>query len=403
MFPTPHATRVARLVLPHVDEIDFAPGFRRRAAIAGLPASPVTHDIRSPTYLTDLGVRLSTDPSRFLALNLGLDAPLETRALAERADGDAELERLALAWRADDLSTVDLLGIVNGTALFTGDWDTLGRLAHHVLDTGRPIDDYALAVAAGTLLAKQADARALDALERAADIAAGPYLRFMARLRRAAALTKRFADPRAALSVLDDATKSARESVDNLEMTRSDLGVLESVADNLSCLALLSDGADPGRVMAVLDAAETRMLAVDHEDLVVVDVDAAARYRAQIRVNAAQLRWRAGQRDAAVQRIERHVVVTRDEHPYSLSEALSIAGEFAYLTGKLDDAIGQLRAAEAMLVDEATPVRLAACRKVLVAAYHKHHDEQDRDEVLAALTDDPLGLALLRKNVGSAA
>ena len=402
MPPITHATRVARLVLSHVHEIDFAPGFRRRAAIAGLPASPVTRDIRSPTYLTDLGVRLSADPSRFLTLNLGLDVQLETQALAERADDDAELEQIARAWGADELSTEVLLGIINSTALFAGDWDALGRLVHQVLRTGRPVDDYALAVSAGTLLANHRDTRALEALQRAADAATGPYLRFMARIRRAAALTKRFSDPRAAVSVLDHATKSAQDSFNNLEMTHSDLAVLESVADNLCCLARLSAGDDLGHVMAVLDVADARIHGVDREDLVVVDVDAAARYSAQIRVNAAQLLWRAGHHEAALQRIVRHVAVTRDGHPYSLSEALSIAGEFSYLMAQLDDAIGYLRAAEAMLAQEATPVRLEACRKVLVAAYHKRHDEQDRDKVMASLTTDRLGLALLLENLGSA-
>lgn len=396
MRPETFLTRTARLVLDFCEGGGhrFAPGFRRRAAIAAITATAATRDIRTPTYLTDLGVRPLSDPSRFFRLNVALYPELDELVAAEPTDSRATCQEIVRRCAPEPEACAYLGALLDSLISFLGDWQLAHRIVDELLVSGIPVHSSALATTAGTVLAGQKDPRALDMFQQAAALTRNPVDAFMSRIRLAATTLKRFNNAAGAIGALDDAGEQATIALADGSITQGDLQVLRAVADNLRCLALLSSGRGAESALLMRETM-ARIHSVDFEDVVVVGHDAQARYAAQIRINQIQLLWRADSRGLALKTADDHVERTRVEHPYSLSEALSIAGEFYYQAGKYDDAIGWLRESESMIAFEASPVRLEACRKVMVAALHQSGRPDERDELLATLNNDPLGMNIV--------
>jgi tetratricopeptide (TPR) repeat protein len=290
-------------------------------------------------------------------------------------------------WISEGAVESRLCAQLDACICFTGDWAATLQLVTAVEAAGHELTSIRAQLYAGTVLCAQGDARGLR-LYKAITVAANPATSHMARIRLAAAQLKRFGLVDEAIATIESAQASCeRWSVDGL-ISRGDAVALAAVGHNLRALAELR----AGRRDAAFEFINRACSAHDENGFVVLDGDSVERYRAQARVNHVQLLWLRGDYAGAMSAIRRHVARTRNAHPYSLSEALSVAGQLHYSGGLIEEAVSFLAEAEALLRREATPVRLQKCRKILAGALHRLGDIEERDKVLVSITADPLGM-----------
>ena len=383
---TVYPLRVARRALELTGSGVFADGFIQRAAAAALPALPTSRDIRNPHYLTDLGVREFKDPGVFFEAHLALNPELH----AERPDDDLgrTLDGWCRAWVCGDVPVSRLSALFEVLIGFQGDWDAALHVAAFVAAHREGPVDHTLAVYAATTLAARADPLALPMFDTAARLAPTDADHFMVLVRKATYEFKRNRSIAGGNAVLDLAVELLdRWRRDNL-LSPGDREVLHAVSGNLRALshAMRKDWA------GALQLLEHARAEIDAEGLVVVDTDARGRYRAQIRINLAQTHWLRGDTEAALRVIEEHAELIVDDHPYSVSEALAIASYMNYRTGRYPRALTLGRRAERILRGEASPVRLASCRKTLIGALHRSGQSSLAERGCGLAARDPLGL-----------
>lgn len=388
MLPALSPMRVAARVIERSEETSFAEGFLERASAAALPAAPRNRDIRTPNNLSDLGVRASRDPLLFYQHNLQLDPALAGLAdQTEPDDGSAQNAWIA-AWDAGQVSVGQMKGALDAYVSFQGDWESACNLGRLIAESPRAIDNFQLALSVAAILGAVGNAASIENFDRAANIATTEIELFMCSVRRAACELKRFKRAGDALATLASADALAEQWVRDGLISAADRDALQAVSNNLRALAMLQTGAADEAHALMLSACELS----NSDGLVTVGIDETLRYRAQIRMNLAQLRWRQGHHEEALSRMRDHLEATRREHPFSLSEALVFTGYLSYLMKDHATALDLLAEGEQLIAHEASPVRLEACRKIKLAVLNALSREADVLEVLEALNSDPLGL-----------
>jgi hypothetical protein len=387
---------VSDFILPHVT---FArqvleeppPGlpypFVRRAQIAGLPALPQQNTIEAPTFLMDMGLRRWRDPQVLFKGALAKQPALKKAwsALADKQDEALVLQ--ARAWESDQRSSNEISADLESLTIFTGD-DAAGSAFAQLLDSAvRPFDTARLATAVATMASLTEPRRAYELFQFAASITTNPVSRFLVDLRIVALLIKRLHDYDAALTLIKDLTRVAGSALRHHIVSESDAEAMQVLLLNLRALIEIRQD----RLFDAVTTMERAQAQMPEDGFVMVPTDMADRYRAQVRINVAQALWVAGRQSEAVTQMNRHASVTRGEHPYSLSEALLVAGYFNELAGEHSLALSYCLEAERLLMREGAPTRLAMCRRVAVSALNGLGKRGRAEKLARAIPRDVLG------------
>jgi ATP/maltotriose-dependent transcriptional regulator MalT len=206
-------------------------------------------------------------------------------------------------------------------------------------------------------------------------------------LRLAALMVKRQRDLDGAMKLLRRLDGMATTGVNNFAISEADGLAMRALVLNLQALIeVYSD-----RMLDAVATMERAARIMPEDGLVRIGTDIADRYRAQVRANVAQAQYLAGLESEAVAAANRHASRTRGEHPYSLSEALTVAAYFNEVTGDHTMALSYCHEAERLLVREGAPLRLANCRRIAVAAYAGVGKMARSEKLARTLAKDPLG------------
>ncbi|WP_448059239.1 hypothetical protein [Cellulomonas hominis] len=387
--------------LPHVrlarEALALGPGaglpavFLHRAQLAAIPASPAQSFVETPAHLIDLGVRRWREPQVFFEESLRLRPEWQGRWSALVADQDSAMERVLAGWRQGAVSAPEVEAVTESLAVFTGDLVTAGRLADGVLAAERPVDDVRLAVVLATLICWPRPGDAVALLHRAAALSRTIIGGYLVQLRIAAVLSKRADRQDEAMAVLDRVEHDVLAAGARHRMAAADQGAIRALVANLRALVNLRRGDRAGALAAVTESAGL----MPDGGFVLVSRDMADRYRAQVRINLCLMYLLLGRGHEAVAAADLHVRATRREHPYSLSEALTVAAYVHQQQGVPAMALSYCREAEPLLRREGAPVRLRLCRQVAVAALAAAGRSTKAAALARALAADPLGLRRL--------
>jgi hypothetical protein len=387
---------VSELVLPHVGFArqlleEMPPGLPyplvRRAQMAALPAVPQENTIEAPTFLMDMGLRRWRDPQVLFKGSLAKQPALKRTwaALADKQDEALVLQ--TRAWEADKRSSHEISADLESLTIFTGD-DAAGSAFAQLLDSAvKPFDTPRLATAVATMLSLTDPRRSYELLQRAAGLTTNPVSRFLVDLRIVALLIKRLHDYEGALSLIKDLTKVASAALRHYVVSDADAEAMQVLLLNLRALIEIRQD----RLFESLTTMERAQAQMPDDGFVMVPTDMADRYRAQVRINVAQALWVSGRESEAVTQINRHASITRNEHPYSLSEALLTAAYFNELAGEHSLALSYCLEAERRLMREGAPTRLAMCRRVAVAALNGMGKRGRAEKLARAIPRDVLG------------
>ncbi|MDR2373427.1 MAG: hypothetical protein LBD77_04880 [Bifidobacteriaceae bacterium] len=384
------------LILPHVafarEVLDEPPPglpypFTRRAQIAALPAVPSENTIEAPTFLMDMGLRRWRDPQVLFNGTLRKMPGLKKAWAAEVDRQDEALVLQARAWESDRRASHEISADIESLTIFTGD-DAAGTSFAQLLDSAvKPFDTPRLATAVATMLSLTDPRRSYELFQHAAAIAGDPVSRFVIDLRIIALLIKRLHDYEAALSLIRDLTKVASSALRHHVVSEADAEAMQVLLLNLRALIEIRQD----RLFESVTTMERAQAQMPDDGFVMVPTDMADRYRAQVRINVAQALWVAGRQSEAVTQINRHASTTRGEHPYSLSEALLVAGYFNELSGEHSLALSYCLEAERLLMREGAPTRLAMCRRVAVSALNGMGKRGRAEKLARAIPRDVLG------------
>ncbi|MDR1187174.1 MAG: hypothetical protein LBK95_06945 [Bifidobacteriaceae bacterium] len=384
------------LILPHVA---FArqvleeppPGlpypFLRRAQIAGLPAVPQQNTIEAPTFLMDMGLRRWRDPQVLFKGTLAKQPALKRAWATLVEQQDEALVLQARAWESDQRSTQEISADLETLTIFTGDdaaWSAFAQLLDSAV---KPFDTARLATAVATMVSLTDPRRAYELFQHAASITSDPISHFLIDLRIVALLIKRLHDYEAALTLIKDLTRVAGSALRHHIVSEADAEAMQVLLLNLRALIEIRQD----RLFDSVTTMERAQAQMPDDGFVMVPVDMADRYRAQVRINVAQALWVAGRQSEAVTQINRHASTTRGEHPYSLSEALLVAGYLNELAGEHSLALSYCLEAERLLMREGAPTRLAMCRRVAVSALNGMGKRGRAEKLARAIPRDTLG------------
>jgi hypothetical protein len=251
----------------------------------------------------------------------------------------------------------------------------------------RVIDLPRLAVAVAAVLAIEHPRSAMKLLRHTSTLIDDPSARFMVGLRMAALAVKRLRDHAGAEVLLKQLTTAAHAAVNNRAVSDADGAAMMALILNLKALVEVQQD-------RLLDSVATMRLAADtmpEDGFVKLSEDMADRYRGQVRANVVQALWLSGQESSAVAAVNQHATVTRGEHPYSLSEALTLAAYFNELAGRHTLSLSYCHEAERMLGKEGAPSRLAVCRRIAAAALAGSGKVGRAEKLARSLPKDPLG------------
>jgi hypothetical protein len=387
---------VNRPVLPHVtfarEVLEDPPQglpypFLRRAQVAALPAVPGQNSIEAPAYLMDMGLRKWRDPRSLFRHSLDKDERLRRRWAALARKQPESLAYQAREWETGRRTTGEISADFESLVIFTGD-DAAGWRFAELLDSSvRPVDSPRLAVSLATMFSLTDAAKAYELLKKAAELTTDPVSRFLVDLRILALLIKRLGDYDGALAMIKDLTKVASSAVRHHVVSEADGEAMRVLLLNLRALVEIRQD----RLFDCVTTMERAQAQMPDDGFVKVPVDMADRYRAQVRINVAQALWVCGRESEAVTQINRHATVTRQEHPYSLSEAVLVAAYFNELAGNHSLALSYCLEAERLLAREGVPTRLAMCRRVAVSALAGVGKRNRAEKLARAIGKDPLG------------
>ncbi|MDR0593647.1 MAG: hypothetical protein LBG60_10430 [Bifidobacteriaceae bacterium] len=387
---------MSALILPHVvfarQVLDEAPSglpypFVRRCQIAALPSVPRENTIEAPTYLMDMGLRRWRDPQVLFKGTLGKQPGLKKAWGPLAAEQDEALVLQARAWESDQRQTHEISADLESLTILTGD-DAAGTAFAQLLDSAvKPFDTPRLATAVATMLSLTDPRRSYELLQHAASITTNPVSHFLTDLRIVALLIKRLHDYEGALSLIRDLTKVASSALRHHIVSEADAEAMQVLLLNLRALIEIRQD----RLFEALTTMERAQAQMPDDGFVMVPTDMADRYRAQVRINVAQALWESGRHSEAVTQINRHASTTRGEHPYSLSEALLVAGYFNELAGEHSLALSYCLEAERLLMREGAPSRLAMCRRVAVSALNGMGKRGRAEKLARAIPRDVLG------------
>jgi hypothetical protein len=223
--------------------------------------------------------------------------------------------------------------------------------------------------------------------ETARDLCTTHLGRYMAELRRAALLIKRVQDYPASRQLIQELQAEATSHGASWLLSEADMYGVQALLLNLRALIEVRED-DLETALATMDEAAAIM---PDDGFVIVPGDMADRYRAQVRINVVQTLWLLGHVPQAIQRINAHVTITRTEHPYSLSEALLVAGYFNFLGGEYGMALSYCMEAERLIASEGAPTRLAMCRRIAVGSLARMGKRRRADILAHHMVKDSLG------------
>jgi hypothetical protein len=380
--------RTARSLLEQADGTRLGAAktaFTHRAQIATCTSPPLHRPIDAPNHLTDLGIRVSSDPFVFLT------AATETLGLDRMTAPWTNQEAVLRAWFDDELTEPEIVSHLDALVSFAGRWGDAGEIASQLVTGSRPMRTTRLQTYVACALAARHDARCLQAFDDVATRSdACPLDEAMARVRAAAWLVKRVDDVRGAghrlvrLQALIDAWR--RHAV----ISEADADTLEGVAKNLLALVDLR----AGRPGAARENLQQAISLLGEGDLVTVAPDRRARYAAQARLNGIQLLASTSGWVVASARALEHVEWCRAHHDGSVSEAMAVAAYALFRAGDLVRADRLARQAALVIAREGSPMRLSAVRKTLIGTLHAAGREDEALGLVQDLTADPLGLCL---------
>jgi len=343
--------------------------------------------IAAPSYLMDLGLRRWPDPKRVFDATLAANRPKADRwrRLAER-QGDAVVMRVR-QWEVGQCGSPAISADLETLVLFTGDHATATVLAGAISSSVRQIDWPRLAVACAAVLAGDQPKTAMKLLSQASGLVSDPVSKFLVGLRLAALAIKRLKDFDLAGNLLKQLSTMAVAGMAGHVVSEADGHAMRALVLNLQALIEVQQD-------LMLDAVDTMDKAakiMPDDGFVRLGSDMADRYRAQVRVNQVQALWLAGQESKAVALINEHSSITRREHPYSLSEALTVSAFFNELANGHTLALSYCHEAERLLTREGAPGRLASCRRIAVAALYGMGKTARAQKLARAIPKDPLG------------
>lgn len=192
---------------------------------------------------------------------------------------------------------------------------------------------------------------------------------------------------------VDEVDASLKRALDAEEISEGDRRALSSVVANLRALACVLLGDSDGSHAEVRRARELMTL----EGLDRVDRSEAARYTAQENINIAQVLALRGEYEHAVQILLENDSFCAANAPEYRSESLTALAYGHFLAGNQSTAIAAAKDALSLLATEATPVRLAVARRILVGALYESGQEAEANQLAEEIDSDPVGLALIRR------
>ncbi|EJZ82432.1 hypothetical protein [Corynebacterium otitidis] len=367
----------------HLDQVSQAaegkpspPGLLRRIRIAQRISDRTIRDLASPHYLTDTGVRRAPEAKLFWNLIL------EHFAIEDRVRSEE------LCRQAADESSQGIVGLIDDISLTIGDYQLMYRIVASALPRlAAPSDSYA-ATAVGMVLATAGDDRCADFFDTAS-VEQHPVDKAMNLVRLAAYCIKRKkAYPRSqaalerAVGILDDSERSIKPAERH--------GCLASVYNLASLLALHTDGP--------MESARSLEAALDHAREAVMYPDRRsenARYGIQIFCNLAQLHCLREEYEETHKAILDNGTVFLEHAPEYRTEVDSCLAYINYLDGHFTDATRHAREAIRSIARQASPLRLAATRKVLIGSLIRLERTHDAAAEQDKLIHDPLGLSEL--------
>lgn len=365
--------------------------FAVRSRISSIPYVSSSRTHLAPNYVSDLGIRRTDDPEQFLNGCLSQLGVSTTDHLTSWT-----VKPLMAAWADDSISELEYAAHIDALISYAGMWDQAADLAARTLDQNRRPQSQRLLTYLGSAFAAAGDKRAGDmfvAAESADD--ATPATQAMARIRLAAWQIKRLGDVTGGIETLESLEVQIHGWASGFEISAGDENALMGVSLNLKALSSVKLKDIP-RAAELLEESLDRL---DTDGLVVVGEDEKRRYYAQVCINISQLHCQAGAFEMAAEVSERHVAWTRDNHPGSVSEALTVSGYVEYLCGRHLLASSLLREAARRIAVEGSPIRLLVARKALAATLHQSGDEDGAQQILETMLEDPLGLTLIAEAI----
>lgn len=372
---------IARSIVDSSAETDFALGLTERALVT-LDALPGPRSVRTPTYLTDLGMRIFSGPGEFFSLHA---SELTSLGWAEPATHLVAGNNASWLQSASD---DDVAHALDSLVLLAGAYSEATDIARDVVATGRVIRSPRLAIYLATLLARSQPQTARGLLSLARSLAVTVEELFAAELRRAAVTAKRQDDMHRATSELR-ALDYAIDSHDQLWQLSSDgdKSMMHAMVANLRALTQMKMD-EPWQA---LESARRAVQLAQADGLSGETANRAGRYLVQVTGNNARLAWVLGQHVEAENLWRTNVANARLRDTDSLGEALYGLAYGTYLLGRFDESVAASTATLKVVKSEASPARLRQTRKVLVAAAAKAGDSSLSAETLDAMTTDPLG------------
>jgi len=371
----------------------WAPGFIERAHAAALPSTMAQMTIRTPAYLTDLGLRRWTDPGQFFALNLQLSPDIEEAHSDLQLLDDISISSLIGQWESDLVDDSTMTGHLESALVFSQSDDLARQIGAAIASSRRKPSSIRMMIDLASVMANIDAAKALSILDAACAQTPDPIGKALIMLRQASVLVKRAHDHSGASDVMDKMERLSALWCSEYRISESDQRVVLGVVKNLRALSATQAGDLEGALHLVEEAVKL----IGTENLVTVEADMAARYRAQARINRAQAQEAMGRRSEAVQTAVGHVDLVREDHPFSLSEGLLVASIFCAKSGDHSRAFEYAQEAELLVMCEASPTRLAHSRRMKAIALDGMGRSAEARAIVETISEDPLGLRLLEE------
>lgn len=357
-------------------------------------------------YLTDLGLRRSTEAQAFLAANAvkllhGSDVSAEFAALAphdhcvavlaaqlgiKTSGGRFDVDSWARSAVSEELPW--LCQIIDCYVNYLGSWEDAAVIARVGVDvaSGLPNDTWSATFLCycANILATEGDTRCRELYAQSELRRRDPYDRFFTRFRMAVAEVKRLEGGAHAASAIECAERYA-DRLRSEGLTTHDSEFARALVLNLG--ALLHVRAQR------LDDAETAMAAAwtlmreNSNDTLAMASGVANRYRIQVLANRAVLAGLKNDWTGALAVYQDALRLANTEHQESYDEVLSLLGYALVRSGQPRHALAVLTSAEQLIAAGVTPIRLRQVWKLLAIASADVGDEVAANAWLARLNE----------------
>lgn len=336
-------------------------------------AVQLERSVGAPYYVTDMGVRLFSDPSVFYGAHLSHAniEPIPRSALEE------------FVYRSD---LADLKHKIDAVILFFGDYEAvccaLSKRSAEILRS----DDYELLIYCGVVYGACGYGEAITYFDAAERVAHTPTRAYAAAHRSAAFEVKKLSTPDKGLQRLSVAGK--RYVGSNNFRRKLD----QALMYNLMALGYLKLK-DPQSVEFMEKACEclnSSRVSRDHFDADTWSM--AGRYRSQIAINQAQLRVASGRPREALEILKKNIEFIYKESYEYFPEALAECCYVMYLNGEYDVALEVGQDAFWRFQQIGSLSAMKSVREIIVSCYFKLGSKYKAERVAEAIDRDPLGV-----------